>query len=251
MGDSSEDEVDVDQLLEEITIDSVKGQWEHSLGASIKVLGSQAHFDGGSIYELQQEGNTVTIDGWKAVVGKSTANRVVWSKDGELSHWNFEGELAQEGKADDEGIDETNIVKGKRRRTQVDYKELMKAEKERLLKKKKLEGGASSGNYFEDGLDDDSEDDDSDEEPPPPKAAPVTLEDVKDVNKALTAGEAMLPAAEVLPLLSKLARFDMSLEALKETKVGVAINKYRKHESEDVKTRALFLVKKWKALLSK
>lgn len=264
MADSSEEEILEGQTLETITLEDLVGHWEHSGGAAIKVVGPRANFEGGDIYTLEEKNNTVHIDGWVALPEKSSKNKIFWSKEGEgTAYWSFEGEIVEEGgTVDDEGIDETNIVKGKRRRTNVDYKVLLKQEEERLRKKAKLEG-APSGSHFEQGFEDDDDDDDVEEEgdegddeeeeeevkPKKPVVVAITLDEIKQIASKLAGAKDLFSDQEVLPMLTKLAKFDMNLDALKETKIGVEINKYRKHNSEDVKTRALFLIKKWKSLL--
>mmetsp|Transcript_36089 Transcript_36089/g.70949 ORF Transcript_36089/g.70949 Transcript_36089/m.70949 type:complete len:258 (-) Transcript_36089:236-1009(-) len=256
MSESSDDEVNEDQLLELINIETLKGQWEHQHGASIRVIENRASFEGGETYTIEEDGSTVTLDGWKAVPEKSTANKIFWVKGEEQGFWSFEGEIAgEDGKVDDEGIDSSNIVSGKRRRTNVDYKAILAREKEMAKKRKQAEGGSGGGGGYFDNLEDTDDSDEGDEEeeeaPAPGKPAPaaVTLEDVKKIAADMTASTDLLAEPVVSPLLNKLSKFKMTIDVLKETKVGLLVNKYRKHSSQAVKDKAIYLVKDWKSLL--
>lgn len=262
---SSEDEVEATDMLEEITIDSLKGRWMHKNGIYLNVRGADAEFDGGDSYALTQVGNSVEIDGWKAVVDKSTANKVIWAKEGEsTSHWLFEGDIEEAGELDEE-VSKDNIVTGKRRRAGVDYAALNKkldeeegkeedddedAEiTEKKRKKARLDdlarsSSSSSYNSFR------SEKKVASTKPAVMKQ--LSAEELTRIRTELGTEGSMKSADEVLPLVKKLeCHGAMTVDILKATKIGVAANRYRKHPNSAVAARFSDVVKSWKKLLAK
>lgn len=254
--ESDEEEVLEQHRLEEITIDTLQGVWRHSNGANVTIRGSSVSFSSGDQFgPLTQLEGTVDMDGWQPVLAKSTNNRIIWSKAGEDMRivWSFECDLDDPGHSDqEEEVDKTNIVTGKRRRATVDYKALYdQQKKKRALKKAmRMRGEAVS--------DDDILDGDSDEEDEAPKKkkkrpkedAVEEKVDVAALAKELDQSE-LVPAEKAMSAIKKLEKAKVDLAMLKATKVGLTVNKYRKHSDANVAATAKALVGQWKGLLKK
>ncbi|KAH9137304.1 hypothetical protein LEN26_005824 [Aphanomyces euteiches] len=79
------------------------------------------------------------------------------------------------------------------------------------------------------------------------------MDDVVNINKRLTkflAGEDN-DQNGVADAMDRLQKVDMTINILKDTKIGQTIAKLRKHEAELVASKAKDLLKKWKALASR
>lgn len=264
----SEEEVDPAQILEELSLDKLNGRWQHSMGDFLNVVDGNVKFDMGTTYTLVQVGDTVELDGWRAVLSKSNSNRIVWAKEGEKPmHWRFESEIEAEGgdvKPDDEGISEDNIITGKRRRKGVDYAELHKKmakekgfeddesddESRARKKKRRLEELArSSSSSSSSSFTTSSYAAEKKAEPSKPKK--LSQPELLSIRDKLGFEGALMESDKLLPLLKQLERHPMDLDTLKSTKIGKAVNRYRKHTNSVVASRILAVVKKWKKLMPK
>lgn len=255
ISESDDEEVLADQRLEEITIDTLQGVWRHSNGAYVTIRGSSVKFSSGDQFgPLTQLEGTVDMDGWQPVLAKSTSNRIIWSKAGEdaIIRWSFESDLDDPGHEQEEEIDKSNIQTGKRKRKTVDYKALYEQQKKkRALKKAMRQRG-------EDVSDDDILDGDSDEEDEAPKKKKKPKEEAEGEEKVDVAAIAkeldqpeLVAAEQAIKAIKKLKKAKMDLTILKATKVGLTVNKYRKHSDAEVATTAKALVGEWKGLLKK
>lgn len=279
---SSDSEIPEESILAEITFATCKGRWQHSLGDYITNRGdSDVVFDQGLRFTLEAVDNTVMLDGWRAVPEKSSANKITWTKDGEKAmFWRFENEV--ETDADDlkEEVSEDNIVTGKRRRKGVDYAALNKkmnqeqgfeddeeggdfdavqdAERKRARKKAKLDslaqslsGSSSSTSQYSSSssVSSSSSAPAAKKKPLPPKK--LSNEELIRIRDQLGLEGPLKPADVVLTALKQLERHPMELDHLKATKIGVVVNRYRKHTNAALAPRIQALVKTWKGLLPK
>jgi hypothetical protein len=204
------------------------------------------------------------MDGWRALPEKSSSNKIVWSKEGETSlHWRFESELEESGALEEE-IETSNIIVGKRRRAGVDYAALDKTmakeagyedddqehdeSAERAKKKARLDALAGRTEPFH--VEPKKE---AKKEVKKEVMVPKTLtkEELVAINTKLSTEGALKPAEEVRGAFTSLQAHPMTLADLKATKIGVTVNKYKKHTNSDIASRAASLVVKWKGLLAK
>lgn len=254
--ESDDEEVLEQHRLEEITIDTLQGVWRHSNGANVTIRGPNVSFSSGDQFgPLTQLEGTVDMDGWQPVLARSTSNRIIWSKAGEDMRivWSFECDLDDPGHTEEEEVDKTNIVTGKRRRATVDYKALYEQQKKKKALKRAMRQRG------EEVSDDDILDGDSDEEDEAPKkkkkkpkeeAEEEEKVDVAALAKELDQPE-LIAAEKAMEAIKKLKKAKIDLAVLKATKVGLTVNKYRKHSDANVATSAKALVGEWKGLLKK
>ena len=268
--DSSEDsdEEDVgDKHLEEVTLDTLQGTWKHSLGMTVRVKEDRIKFiENKEKYDLIPSGNSVEMvtgyGNWIAKPETSSGSTIRWRKvkddDGTEITWSFQSDSTEEGtgkKSYDDGLeamDETAIITTKRRRTNVDYVRL-----------NRLMGGKGKKRTTENDVAERTtqiEDAQSAPEPQPeraPKAepkveVPLTEDDVAAAAEELQAARKELkPRRYMLPLLTKLQSFKMTIDVLTSTKIGKALHPYRKHDDQVISKQVSVVISKWKALIKR
>lgn len=82
------------------------------------VKGKDVVFDEGMKYRVNVDGSSMSMIGWTASRTKSTAEQIVWVKDGEgTCSWLLEDDTDRQ----ELEVDPRNIIDGKRRRGNVDY----------------------------------------------------------------------------------------------------------------------------------
>jgi hypothetical protein len=245
------DEPDEDQCLEEITAEVLKGRWLHSGGDYLNCSEGSVKFDEGLQFTMETVDNTVEMEGWRALPEKSTSNKIVWGKEGEASiFWRFESEY-EDPSALDEEVEASNIITGKRRRTGVDYAALDKTMAkeagyedeedkdhdevaERARKKAKMDALAGRPEAKKEVV---------------PKK--LSGEELTAINTLLGSAGDLKSAEEVRGAFASLQAHPMTLAELKATKIGVTVNRYKKHTNSGIKSQAAECVVKWKTLLSK
>merc|ERR1712166_1321041 len=264
--DSSEDsdEEDVgDKHLEEVTLDTLQGTWKHSLGMTVRVKGDRIKFiENKEKYDLTPSGNSVEMitgyGNWIAKPETSSGSTIRWRKvkddDGAEITWSFQSECTEEGtgkKSHDDGLesmDEDAIITTKRRRTNVDY---VRMNKQMGGKGPKRTTERTASEFLAAH---------SAPEPEPervPKAepkveVPLTEDDVAAAAEELqAAGKELKPRRYMLPLLTKLQHFEMTIDVLTSTKIGKALHPYRKHEDQVISKQVSVVISKWKALIKR
>lgn len=110
-----------------LDMEALQGRWRHSssnLGL-LTVKDDCVRFDSGLTYQIKQPiPGIFDVAGWKSIASKSTPEEIFWQLGQLVVSWQLEDDADRP--ADEEGIDVRNIIEGKRRRTQVDYKALEK-----------------------------------------------------------------------------------------------------------------------------
>jgi len=282
----SASEVDPESALEKLAIEDLQGRWLHSGGDYFNVRGSSVKFDLGGEYTVVEVDNTVELDGARANVAKSTTQKIIWEKGEESMSWRFESELqeTEDGSVQpDLDVDTSNIITGKRRRREVNYvmanKELEEKEgkdddeddfdAQREKAKKKLLSSAPKSSITSSSSSSSSASSSSSQRPsssssvptptakklkpapveelPPPKK--LSLDELNSIRDQLGVEGLLKPAEVVAPLIKQLERHPMELGELKSTKIGVALNRYRKHTHAGVNARVTKLVTSWKSLM--
>jgi len=110
-----------------LNLEALQGRWRHSspaLGMFV-VKGKAVKFDAGTAYSIVEGADgSLSMLGWTPVCERSSAETIVWTKDGAVCSWHLEddGDLPEHGVEDE--VNEKNIIQGKRRRREVDYKAL-------------------------------------------------------------------------------------------------------------------------------
>eukprot|EP00466_Bigelowiella_natans_P017354 jgi/Bigna1/146210/aug1.110_g20918 len=248
--------------MEEVSLKNLQGVWNHAqFGYTIKVRGSHAEFGNGLKYELKEVANTIEMDGWRIKLAKSSTEEVVWQKKGENTlKWTFEDDL-HEG-LEDVGIDQKNVVTGKRRRGGADYaalnkqidKEegLMKSEREqkrkeeaalaKLLKKRKLteqrkkekvvhgDTDPESGNHAQ-------------------SKKRYSTTEIKVIQAVLESKDS--DNDKILEAIKKLQGAEMDVQTLKTTLIAKTLNPFRKSDAAEISRRAKTLFSSWKSLYKK
>jgi len=252
--ESDDEEVLADQQLEEITIETLQGIWRHTNGCLVTVRDGGVVFSSGDRFSLTEVGSTVDMDGWRPVLTKSTANRISWNKSGEDFKivWSFERDLEDDDAAEE--VDAGNIRTGKRRRNKVDYRALYEQQKKKRAMKKAMRSRGetvSDDDVLDQVADDDSDGDTPNDEQRAKKSATEGdgRETVAGLKGELDQSE-MIDASTAMKVFEKLKKVRMDLTTLKDTKIGIVVNKYRKHADPTVKTTAKALVSAWKTLLT-
>ena len=85
--------------------------------------------------------------------------------------------------------------------------------------------------------------------PAPVKQVKLSAEELVKIRDALGSQGELKGAGEALASIKRLEAHPMTLADLKATKIGVAVNRYRKHSSALVATQVANMVKDWKSLL--
>ena len=80
----------------------------------------------------------------------------------------------------------------------------------------------------------------------PPSVTPPSEDEVKNFRVKLSQSP---PTVEIVQILNKLLVFKMTIKTLKATKIGVAVNKLRKHSDLSIAKPASVCIKRWKALI--
>lgn len=244
-----------DKRLEEITLETLAGRWKSSLGDTVKVKGARAGSKlAGVKYKLVQQGVTVELIvseepliAYKALPERSSGSTIRWMGPDDLEvSWSFQGDCTDEvggKKSFDDGVeamDESNIISSKRRRTQVDYVRLNK--KMGGKGPKKIDRAGDEGASVPQP--------EPEPEPEPAPVEPLTPAGIEQIAADLeAAGQSLKPRRYVLPLVGRLSDFPMDLSVLTQTKIGKALNPYRKHEDGVVAKQVSALISKWKALV--
>ena len=108
----------------DVTLDALQGMWKHSWGMQVTVRGTCVRLDNGckplklKPVSLKHGRQSFELDDWAIDDAKSSADRIVWvHADGRTAEWVFEDEKDKEV-----GVDLSNIVHGKRKRSVLDYR---------------------------------------------------------------------------------------------------------------------------------
>mmetsp|Transcript_126014 Transcript_126014/g.251547 ORF Transcript_126014/g.251547 Transcript_126014/m.251547 type:complete len:649 (-) Transcript_126014:108-2054(-) len=111
----------------ELNLEALQGRWQHSsvnLGA-FTVSGNAVNFEKGMVFTIIERADGILeMAGWEASREKSTAHEITWMKADRTCSWHFEGDLDEQHAGVRELVDVNNIVHGKRRHAQVDYRAL-------------------------------------------------------------------------------------------------------------------------------
>jgi len=283
--DDDDVEVKEDHKLETITTERLQGKWKHSSDFFLTVRKSRVKCKTGQKYKLVEVGNTVELVGdstpWKAVPSKSSAQKIHWesAEDGAYGvQWHFEGVLknkAEEAQDDDDQleddveIDKSLILDTKRRRNKVDYVRLDKklgkdpaagdialpgdkvlmAPPPGSLKRKSATSEARA--RIEQDRKRSRDGGEADERPKKKREMKVlSTAELEQLFKQLDGKIESIAPKDALMALSKLMYHPMDIPTLKATKLGVAVNPYRKHPDDKVGRYAKEVVKRWKNLLN-
>lgn len=172
---------------------------------------------------------------------------MVWKKNDEYVKWVFEGTV------DEFAVDESLVVRESRKRKQVDYVAL-----DKYLRDK--EAALTAGGDEQAGK---KAKPDKVTADPTKEVLVLSEADISKINTKLSyTPETKLEVVHIKNMLAQLQRCEMTLDLLRKTKIGKAVNLLKKHPSvlalpegdehrRIVEERVTKLVNVWKSLVAK
>eukprot|EP00467_Chlorarachnion_reptans_P009640 CAMPEP_0114510438 /NCGR_PEP_ID=MMETSP0109-20121206/13788_1 /TAXON_ID=29199 /ORGANISM="Chlorarachnion reptans, Strain CCCM449" /LENGTH=238 /DNA_ID=CAMNT_0001689747 /DNA_START=65 /DNA_END=778 /DNA_ORIENTATION=+ len=238
--------------MESVTVKDLQGQWVSSYGYHITVVNATVSLPEAQ-YRLVEKDGTVEMDGWRVAPAKSSAEEMLWQKEGEADlKWTFEEDVVE--KLEEHGIDSGNILKGKRRRGAKDYvklnQELEREEAHARRERERLQGEQKALEAIRRKRRQQKEMNSkvSTKRKSVKEIAyrEMSIAEVQNLRAKLKAVDpASSDEKNVLPTLEELATVKMTLKILTETLIAKAVNPFRKHRNPLVAKKAKLLFTSW------